>query len=158
MKAFHKALRNQKGFTLIELVIMIVIVGLLSVVAIPTFVDMQTDAQAGANVAWVGGLRSCLAINFAGERLGKSPTPSATTIAGPALPANGDTVTEINGCISGSSMPASLTAPGAGVTWTGVAPLIAGGTPTSVTWTLAAGTTVGDPSNISCSTPATHNC
>ncbi|MFQ5598433.1 MAG: prepilin-type N-terminal cleavage/methylation domain-containing protein [Nitrospiria bacterium] len=153
-----KSFRNQKGFTLIELVVMIVIVALLSVAAIPEFVNMQTDAQAGANVAWVGGLRSCLAMNFAGERLGKTLTPSATTATGPALPATGDTVGEINGCITGSSMPGSLTAPGTGTTWTGVAPLIAGGVPTSVTWTLTAGAAVGDPTFVSCSTPTTHNC
>lgn len=147
---------DQRGFTLIELVLIIIILGVLAAVAIPNFINMQTDAQAAANVGWVGGLRSCLSINYAAERLGKTVAVSATTAAGPALPASGDTAAEINTCVSGSSMPGSLTA--AGATWTGVSPLIAGGTPTSSTWTLTAGAAAGDPITIVCDNSATHNC
>lgn len=153
-----KSLRNQKGFTLIELVIMIVIVGLLSVAAIPKFTNMQADAQAGSNVAWVGGLRSCMSINFAAEKLGKVVTPAISSLAPATLPASGDTVTEINGCISGSSMPGSLTAPGGGTTWVGLAPLLAGGNPTTATWTLTPGAAIGDPSTLVCDVAATNNC
>ncbi|MDT0582243.1 MULTISPECIES: prepilin-type N-terminal cleavage/methylation domain-containing protein [Alteromonadaceae] len=37
---------NQKGFTLIELIIVIVILGILAVTAAPRFIDLQTDARA----------------------------------------------------------------------------------------------------------------
>jgi MSHA pilin protein MshA len=38
-------LRSEKGFTLIELIIVIVILGILSVVAAPRFLDISTDAK-----------------------------------------------------------------------------------------------------------------
>ena len=41
-------LRNQKGFTLVELVIVIVIIGILAAIAIPKFADLSTSAQVAA--------------------------------------------------------------------------------------------------------------
>ena len=38
-------MRGNKGFTLIELVMIIVILGILAVVAIPRYIDMQKEAQ-----------------------------------------------------------------------------------------------------------------
>ena len=40
--------RKQSGFTLIELVIVIIILGILAATAVPKFVDLQGDARASA--------------------------------------------------------------------------------------------------------------
>ena len=55
----------QRGFTLIELVMVIVILGILAVVAIPKFIDLRTDAAAAATAGVAGTWSSASAINYA---------------------------------------------------------------------------------------------
>ena len=55
----------QRGFTLIELVMVIVILGVLAAVAIPKFVDLKVEAQAAALQGVVGGINSASAVNYA---------------------------------------------------------------------------------------------
>ena len=60
----------QRGFTLIELVMVIVILGVLAAVAIPKFVDLKTDAQVAALQGVVGGINSASAVNYAARSVG----------------------------------------------------------------------------------------
>ena len=55
----------QRGFTLIELVMVIVILGVLAAVAIPKFVDLKTDAYLASAKGFAGALGSANAINYA---------------------------------------------------------------------------------------------
>ena len=70
-------LRNEKGFTLIELVVIIVIIGILAVVAIPRYIDLTSAAADGTARGVLGGLRSANSLVFA-DRLIKGTVATYT--------------------------------------------------------------------------------
>lgn len=65
-------LNNSKGFTLIELVIVIAIIGILSAVAIPKFINLSSNAQTSATNAIAGALSSANHINYSARKVSSS--------------------------------------------------------------------------------------
>lgn len=72
----------QHGFTLIELVMVIVLVGILAAVAIPKFIDLKSDAALAASNGVAGALASASAINYAANKA--SAAVLVTTCSGVA--------------------------------------------------------------------------
>lgn len=58
--------KNQSGFTLIELVMVIVILGILAATALPKFVDLKSDAYTSAAQGYAGALSAANGINYSG--------------------------------------------------------------------------------------------
>ncbi len=73
-------MRNQKGFTLIEIIAVLVILGILAAVAVPRFINMQADARTYASQGALAALASTATMDYAQKLL---TTPSVTTYATP---------------------------------------------------------------------------
>ncbi len=66
--------RGESGFTLIEMVMVILLVGILAAIAIPHFIDFRTDAKNAATQGALGTFRASVAIAVAAIQLREDPT------------------------------------------------------------------------------------
>jgi MSHA pilin protein MshA len=73
--------QNQRGFTLIELVMVIVILGVLAAVALPRFVDLSGDAKTAAIKGAAGALSSYSAINYAAFQANSTNTANSVRLS-----------------------------------------------------------------------------
>ena len=65
MKSSLRSRSNQQGFTLIELVVVIVILGILAVTAAPKFIDLSSDAKAATLEGAKAAIQSARDIQYA---------------------------------------------------------------------------------------------
>lgn len=97
----------QRGFTLIELVMVIVILGVLAAVAIPKFVDLKSDAQQAAMTGVAGAAASASAINYGACAIGNTASaPSRCKVV--------NSCDSIKAAMSGGAWPAGYSTTGTG--------------------------------------------
>ena len=68
----------KKGFTLIELVMVIVILGILAATALPRFIDLSSKAKIAAAKGSIGTVRAAIAIKYAENAANGAATFPAT--------------------------------------------------------------------------------
>jgi MSHA pilin protein MshA len=100
MQKKKNLLRNEEGFTLIEIIAVLIVLGILAAVAIPKYLDVTASAREKTAQGQIGEVKGRLSVALADYMLNNSG----------AKPANGaDLVTAANTLKAGSCPVASTT-------------------------------------------------
>ncbi|WGS59401.1 type II secretion system protein [Vibrio lentus] len=106
-------MKRQGGFTLIELVVVIVILGILAVTAAPRFLNLQDDARQSA----LEGLRGAMA-GAAGIVYGKAAIDGVESVSqGESIVENGQTINLVHGYPAATSQGIVLVVSGLDDDW-----------------------------------------
>lgn len=122
--------QNPSGFTLIELVVVIAIIGILSAVVLPRYINLQSQARAAKTQALAGSLKSAAALAHAGciTDLAGLVSPTTCTATAGTVSMEGTAVDMVNqypaASLTGIITAAQIDAAADGVTITTGNPIL----------------------------------
>ncbi len=77
MRHQQNILKNEQGFTLIEIIAVLIILGILSAVAVPKYINLQEDARMKSAQAAIAEVKSRLSMGYGQYLLKNDGTPPA---------------------------------------------------------------------------------
>ena len=79
-----KIIQNSGGFTLIELVIVIVLIGTFATIALPRYANLSSKAKVSASKAALGTIRSAIMLTYS-SRMAMQEAPAVPTSVFPSM-------------------------------------------------------------------------